>query len=66
MARAADTLGRHKNPGSDAAGVVGVTSRAIETLAETCTCERHSRILGASTGGDASAGDKFDRSRSTA
>jgi hypothetical protein len=36
MVRAADTLGRHKNPGSDTAGVVGVTSRAIGTLTATC------------------------------
>ena len=32
----ADILGRHKNPGSDTAAVVGVTSRAIGTLTATC------------------------------
>jgi hypothetical protein len=36
MVCAADTLGRHKNPGSDTVGVVGVTVRAIGALTATC------------------------------
>ena len=67
MVRAADTLGRHKNPGNDSAGVVGGDDMRVRCVGPRCAnCECHSRILGAGTRGDARAGDKFDRPRSTA
>jgi len=67
MVRAADTLSRRKNPGNDSAGVVGDDVTRIRYAGrDVQVCERHSRILGAGTRGDAGAGDKFNRPRSTA
>ena len=65
MARRRHDWRARKNPGSDAAGVVGATSRAIHTLAPTCKCECHSRIL-APAQKKTPAWVQIERTRSTA